>query len=100
MADNFELTVRNENFIVDTFPIEGNHRRFEVGSIPLSCTVSRSGKPECADLHYSVRAPIQVDVPSQEIYTHSEFERSLDDDQMPNHAGFVIGLWMRQSSEV
>lgn len=99
MADNFELTIHDEKFNVDTFPTEGNHRKFTVGSIPLSCTISRSGKPECADLHYSVRAPIQVDVPSQEIDTNREFDTALDDDEMPSHARFVIGQWMRQSSE-
>lgn len=99
MADKFEVSIRGESYIVDAFPVQGNHRRFTVGSIPLSCTVSRAGKPTCADIHYSVQASVSVDIPSQELYTPAEYESVLSDDEMPSHAGFVIGQWMRQSSE-
>lgn len=100
MADSIEITVRDETYGVDVHPREGNHRRFTVGSIPLSCTVSRSGKPECADLHFSVRADIRVDIPDQELYTPSEFEASLGDHEMHGHAHFVIAQWARQSAVV
>lgn len=100
MADRVEITVKDETYGVEVYPREGNHRRFTVGSIPISCTVSLSGKPECSDLHFSVRAPVRVDIPSQELYTPSEFEAALGDNEMSGHARFVIAQWARQSTEV
>ncbi len=97
MAEMFEVSICDERYTVEAFPAEGNHRKFTVGSIPLSCTVSRAGKPSCADVNYSVQAPRRVDIPSQELYTSAEFESVLSDDKVPSHARFVIGQWLHQS---
>lgn len=99
MADRFEVSVQDKTYGVDVFPAQGNSRRFTVGSIPLSCIVSRSGKPECADLHFSVQADARVQIPGQELYTPSEFEGVLKDDSMPSHASFVIAQWASQSAK-
>lgn len=100
MADRIEISINDETYGVDVYPREGNHRRFSIGSIPLSCTVSRSGRPECADLHFSVRSEVRVDIPSQELYAPSEFEAALGDGEMRGHARFVVAQWVRQSAEV
>ena len=94
----FELVVNDNRFNVQVSPPEGNSRSFTIGSIPLKCTVIRSGTPECADVNYAVRVTPPVDIPTQELYTSAEYERVLDDEEMPGHIEFVIEQWMRQNS--
>lgn len=95
----FELVVNDNRFNVQVSPAEGNRRSFTIGSIPLRCTVIRSGTPECADVNYTAQVTPPLDIPSQELYTPAEYEAVLSDDEMPNHIGFVLGQWMRQNLE-
>ena len=95
----FQVTVRGETHEVEVFPQEGNARRFSIGTIPLSGTVSRAGSPVSSEIRYTVSADVPVCVPDQALYTPDEYHSALNDAQMPSHVNFAVAMWAMQRSE-
>lgn len=97
MAIELSLNVRGQEFEVSVLPRSGNSRDFYVPSIPLTGTVERVG-PNAGEIRYSSVPPVEIE--PQELYTPDEFDKSLDDEEMPSHVTFVINAYLRQKIAV